>query len=272
MSVRPRSTAFDGRTVRVELADPEAVETFFSEARAQEGFLLPLPASPKLYETLDLELVCPGFEIVFQARVIQVFDRPTAPPEGRYGVAFQREGWSEARQAELDRKLREAKVGGAAAEGEAEGGEGDEEGDVSETLGTSPIFRIKSLNVNERMRLAMKASRTERQILLRDTSPQVLQGLLANPHLDSEEVLALVRSTHASGGILQRIAEDRRFSLNPEVRAAVARHPKTPTPVALRLLDTLRTPDLQVLARSSGVRENLRRTALKLYLARISSR
>ena len=138
-------------------------------------------------------------------------------------------------------------------------------------MGASPIFRIRSMNVSERIRLAAKASRTERQILLRDTSPQVLLSLLNNPRLDGEEVLQIVRSTHASGGVLQRIAEDRRWNQNAEVRASVVRNPKTPTPLAIRLLDTLRTPDLQVLARHSGARETLRRAALKIYLGRLSS-
>jgi len=266
MSFQPVSTDFDGRTVRLELSDLGAVEEFFANAGAQEGFLLPLPTSPKLFDVLDLELSCgDGFEIRFAARVIQVFDRLTAPPEGRYGVAFQMEAWDEARETELQRKLAQSRAGEAA-------GSTPPEVDASETLGTSPIFRIKSLNPSERMRLASKANRTERQILLRDSSPQVLLGLLSNPQLDSEEVLTLVRSTHANGAILQRVAEDRRYSVNAEIRAAVARHPKTPTPVALRLLDTLRTPDLQILARSSAVREQLRRAALKIYLGRLSSR
>lgn len=253
----------DGGTVHLELTDAETVRAFFDEAKKQSGFLLPLADSPKLYQPLSVRVTCgESFEMELPAQVIQSFERP-GPDGARYQVAFQIEDWNPGRNAELMRKLSGIPAEGAGG-GEAERGVGE-----GEVKGASPMFRIKAMNPNERMRLALKAGRTERAILVRDTSPRVLMGLLGNPRLDGEDVLHIVRSTHANAAILKRIAGDRRWVQNPEIRNALVRNPKTPTPLALRLLETLRTPDLQVLAKSGQSKEALRRAAVRLYLKRI---
>jgi hypothetical protein len=247
--------------VHLEFADADQVRSFFESARKETGFLLPLPESPRLYEVVSVRALCgEAFELEVDARVIQSFERP-GPDGARYQVAFQLEGWNPGRNAELMRKLSRIPAEGAASRGAAAG-----EGEVT---GSSPMFRIKAMNPNERMRLALKAGRTERSILVRDTSARVLMGLLGNPRLDGEDVLHIVRSTHANAAILKRVAEDRRWTQNPEIRNAVVRNPKTPTPLALRLLETLRTPDLQVLAKAGQAKEALRRAAVRLYLKRI---
>lgn len=253
----------DQATLRLELTDAEAARSFFDSARREAGFLLPLAASPRLFESLTVRAGCgSSFELEFRARVIQVFERPSPGDadgsERRFQVAFQIEDWNPGRDAELIRKLSQIPA--------VEATESGEEGEVT---GASPLFRIKAMNPSERMRLALKAARTERRILVRDTSAQVLMGLLGNPRLESEDVLGIVRSTYANAAILKRVAEDRRWSQNAEIRSAVVRNPKTPTPLALRLLETLRTPDLQVLAKSGQAKETLRGAAVRLYLKRI---
>lgn len=256
-----RPPTLDDEGISLELADPGAVRTFFDQARGQEGFLLPLPESPKLYEVLPVRVsVADSFEMTVQARVIQAFER-----RGELQVAFQLEGWNAGRDAQLTRLLGEAEraaKGGGETAGAGGGG--------ADT--TSAIVRIKGMNVSQRMRLAMKAGRQERAVLLRDSSPQVLMGLLSNPRLESEDVLQIVRSTNASGGLLKRVAGDRRWMQNAEIRTAVVRNPKTPMPLALRLLEGLRTSDLQVMSKAGQTREALRRAAVKIYLKRISKR
>jgi len=249
--------------VRLAFAGAEQVRAFFDAAKKETGFLLPLAESPKLYQVLTVHTTCgEAFELEFDARVIQAFERP-GPDGQRYQVAFQIEGWNPGRDAELRRKL-------SGIEGDPAGEGGSERsGAEGEVMGSSPMHRIKAMNPNERMRLARKGGRTERRILLRDTSPRVLMALLGNPRIESEDVLRIVRSTHATGAILKRVAADRRWSQNAEIRNAVVRNPKTPTPLALRLLETLRTTDLQVLAKAGQTREALRRAAVKLYLKRI---
>ena len=139
----------------------------------------------------------------------------------------------------------------------------------TEMTGAAIALEIRRLNVSQRMRLATRAGRLERQILLRDNSPQVLMSLLANPRIDEQEVRDLVRSPHAASGVLQHVAKDRRWSSNYEIRLSLVRNPKTPTPLAQRLLPSLRQPDLQILAKSPNVREAIKGAALRLYLGKL---
>jgi hypothetical protein len=137
-------------------------------------------------------------------------------------------------------------------------------------MGVSPAFRIRKMDPNQRFRLAVKASRPERAILLRDNSPQVLLGLLAHPRIEDTEVKAIVESAFSTGAIMKRVAANRKWMSNAEIQLAVVRSPKTPPPLAIKLLPSLRTSDLRILAKGSMSREAIRRAALRVYLQRTS--
>ena len=242
---------------RVTLAfdDVEAVRAFFEEARKQRGFVVPLGERPQPFAVHELEVTGQaGFELRFAARVVQIFEAG-----GQLLVAYQLVDWAESRELELVRKLAAA----AAEISEVEEGE---------VRGTSPIFRIKQLDPAQRMQLAIKADRAERQILCRDTSPQVLLGLLSNPRLEAEDVLAIVKSNHATAGLLQRVAKERRWMSNAEIRTAVVRNPKTPTPVAVQLLESLPMNELRAMAKMGSIREDVRRAAFRVLQKTTSRR
>ena len=68
--------------------------------------------------------------------------------------------------------------------------------------------------------------------------------------------------------VLQRIAKDRRWSTSYEIRLALVKNPQTPTPLALRMLDTLRERDLRTLAKAGAAREAIRGAALRKVVKR----
>lgn len=144
--------------------------------------------------------------------------------------------------------------------------------DQSTSRASAPVFAIKELNPNERRRLATRANRNERQVLLRDSSPQVLMGLLSNPRIDNKEIIQLIKNPQVSAGILKRIAENRQYTSNYEVQLALVRNPKTPTPIAARLVEYLRPNDLRDMAKGQGVRDEVKTVALRVYLRRTSQR
>ena len=186
----------------------------------------------------------------------------------------------------------ESAVGGAAAEDSAENGgsaggpveEGAEEGEAippddrtpeakqavehDETRGVSLAHRIRQMNPNEKARLAARGGRQERRLLLRDHTFTVQMGLLNNPRTEIKEILEIAKNPQTTGGILKRLATDRKYTGNYEVQLALVKHPGTPTPLAIRLLELLRISDLRTLAKSQAIRENVRKAALRLYLQR----
>jgi hypothetical protein len=242
-----------GKQVTLEFTDIEATRDFFAAATRDGGFMVPFGPRPQPFATLAFEATYGAdFGLRFQARVVQISERDDACT-----VAFLLVDWTESKKAELERKLAAAETAPS---------------DESEHLGASPIFRIKGLDPGKKMILAAKADRGERQILCRDTSPQVLLSLLANPRIEAEDVLAIVKSTHATPSILQRVAGERRWISSAEIRTAVVRNPKTPGPLAVRLLDTLPLTELREMAKMGSLREDVRRAAFRVYTKMTSQR
>lgn len=250
------NATLEGTRITAVAADGAAVGRLIEDAKTQGGFMLELDRRPEPFVTCEVAVRAgDGFELELTARVVQIFER-----EGTISVALQLVDWTPSRDLELRRKLERtaAEATGDAPEGEA--------------FGRAPIYRIRDLDPAEKNRLAMRADRAERQILCRDSSPQVLLGLLANPRLEAGDVLAIVKSTHASAGVLQRVAKDRRWAANSEITTALVRNPKTPSPVAIQLLEGVPTQELRKMARMGSLRENVRRAAFRLYTKRTSRR
>ena len=237
----------DHGALLLEFDAPDEIEAFFGEAARNQGFFLDLAQPPRQYQAFQCTASGPdGFRFVFEAEAIQVF-----PRESGVGAAFQLRSWTDLKERELERRL------AAVAE------------DAGEQTGVSPIFRIKTMNPKQKALLAMKASRSERQILLRDHNAEVLAALLNHPRIEEAEVLEIVKSPHTTGATMKRVADNKKWMQNADIRVVVVRSPKTPTPLAIKYLSTLPTPELQTLAKMGNAREVLRKEALKIYLQRI---
>ena len=244
------------RIVTIEVSAPDDAITFIERAKTNHGFMIPLPDRPEPFSTFTFRLSASGgFGLSFDAKLLQLLEPPGGDPQG----AFQLLDWDAAKDQELARKAAAARAG-------------DDSAPEGETRGASPIHRIQKMDPGKRARLALRADRTERQILCRDTTPQVLLNMLSNPRVEAQNVLAIVKSTFANAGLLQRIAKDRRWASNTEILTAIVRNPKTPTPVAIRLLENLPTRELRQMARIGGLRENVRRAAFRVYNKRTSRR
>jgi hypothetical protein len=75
---------------------------------------------------------------------------------------------------------------------------------------------------------------------------------MKNPRIGLEEVLWAAKLTTLNPEALKVIAEHPEWGQNPGVAAALVRNPKTPVPVALKLMPRLPVSELRALARSQG--------------------
>lgn len=245
-----RLTVFpDDARLELRFEDRDEAQRFFMEAQEQHGFMLYLEHRLTLFQQISLEVLTPATSFSLEAEVVQLFAGPAT-----VGTAF--------KLADPQAPLT------ALTAGRADGGTGAPKHQAANEAEVSPFFRIRALNPSQRFRLAAKATRAERAILLRDTTPQVLLGLLNHPRLEDSELLELVKSNYATAGIMQRVADNRKWMANHDIRSAVIRSPKTPPQVAIKHLDSLPTRELGVLAKSGQAREILRKAALKRYLKR----
>lgn len=138
------------------------------------------------------------------------------------------------------------------------------EGEVETETGLSE-GQIRMLPVPARLKLARGASRQLRTILLRDTNPQVaLAALLGNP-LSDQEVEQAAASRAVVEEVLEAISKKREWISRYNVAKLLVQNPRTPLPIALRLVNRMSVRDLRDIGRDKNVADAVRSTALRLY-------
>src|SRR5258705_9450075 len=127
----------------------------------------------------------------------------------------------------------------------------------------STVQKIASLNVAQRMALAMKGTREERAILVRDPNKIVGASVLSSPKLNDTEVEAIAKMANVSEDILRTIALSRAWTKSYSIVHALVRIPKTPVAMSMNFLSRLADKDLRSLSTNRNIPEVLRVTARK---------
>lgn len=122
--------------------------------------------------------------------------------------------------------------------------------------------RLKKMTVNEKMQLALTGTRDERMALFRDTNKSLHIFVLKNPRIGLDEIQAAAKSPMVSPDALKMIAEHREWGSNAIVAASLVRNPKTPMPLAMRMLEKVPMSDLKQIAKG-GARDQLVHAARK---------
>jgi hypothetical protein len=133
----------------------------------------------------------------------------------------------------------------------------------AEEARASTLQKISAMSVAQRMNLAMKGSREERAVLIRDPNKIVGVAVLSSPKLTEMEVESIAKMTSISDELLRIIANTRAWVKNYGVTVALTRNPKTPVAVSMNMLARLNDRDLKVLSTDRNVPEILRITARK---------
>jgi len=118
--------------------------------------------------------------------------------------------------------------------------------------------RLALLGVAERMKAAMKGSKSERSILVRDPNKLVSAAVLSSPKLTDSEVENFAKLANVSEEVLRTIGMNRAWIKNYGVVAALTRNPKTPLAVAMRFVQRLTDRDLKMIALDRNLQEPLK--------------
>ena len=124
-------------------------------------------------------------------------------------------------------------------------------------LSKSRIQQILALPVSQKIKLAQTGNRELRALLVRDSNSQVQDAVISSPRITEAEIVTFARSTKIGSVLLSKITANREWLRNYQLRLALANNPKTPLPLALKLVATLRDADLTVLAKSKVLSEEL---------------
>ena len=127
----------------------------------------------------------------------------------------------------------------------------------------STVQRIAGLTVAQRMALAMKGSREERSILIRDPNKIVGVAVLSSPKLTETEVAAIARMASINDELLRLIANTRAWIKSYDVVLGLVKNAKTPLAVSMNLLSRLNEKDLRMLSQDRNIPDVLRITARK---------
>ncbi len=160
----------------------------------------------------------------------------------------------------------EAAVSAVSEDGEAETGEG------ADDARRPAAQRIAGMNVLERMNAALKGSREERTVLVRDPNKMVALAVLSSPRVSEDEVESFARMATVPEHVLRAIAANRSWMRNYGVVQGLTRNPKTPVAVSLNLLVRLHDRDLTALSTDRNVPEPVRVAARKKVVNTASRR
>ena len=123
------------------------------------------------------------------------------------------------------------------------------------------LQKIAGLTIPQRLALAMKGTREERAILIRDSNKLISLGVLSSPKLTETEVESFARMTSVSEEIPRAIASTRSWVKSYAICVALVKNSKTPLAISMNLLSRLNDKDLQRLSIDRNVPEVLRSTA-----------
>ncbi len=124
-------------------------------------------------------------------------------------------------------------------------------------LSKSRRQQILALPDSEKIKLAKTGSRELRALLIKDNNKQVKEAVLDSPRITEIEIVAIARSRSLGDALLGKIATNRQWLKNYQVRLALVNNPKTPLPISVKLVTTLRDSDLKQLAKNDEVSEEL---------------
>ena len=127
----------------------------------------------------------------------------------------------------------------------------------------SVLEKIAQLNVAERISLAMKGTREERAILIRDPNKIVGASVLSSPKLSETEVESIARMATVSEDVLRMIGNSRNWTKNYSIMIALVKNPKTPLAMSMNFLPRVSDKDLRMLSTSRSIPEVLRVSARK---------
>ena len=134
------------------------------------------------------------------------------------------------------------------------------------------LARLSTMNIVQRIQLAVKGGREERMLLIRDPNKIVQRGVLQSPRLTDLEVENFAGMTNVSQEVLRIISKNRNFMKNYVVTRNLTKNPKAPLDVTMHLLPHLTATDLKLLCANKNIPETLRSTALKLQRQRTAVR
>ena len=139
--------------------------------------------------------------------------------------------------------------------------------ETEEARRQSTVQRLARMNVTQKMKAAMRGSREERTILIRDPNKLVSLAVLSSPKVAQQEVEAYAKMASISEDVLRVIGSTRAWVKNYAVVRSLTFNPKTPVAVSMGFVNRLVEKDIRALTTDRNVPEPLKILARKILQA-----
>jgi len=128
----------------------------------------------------------------------------------------------------------------------------------------SALQKISKLDIKGRIQLAMKGTKEERSLLVRDGTKVVALAVLESPKIADGEVEKIASQKNVLEAVLRAIPIKRRFAKNYAIVRNLVFNPRTPLDLSLTLIKNLLVSDLKNLSGNKEVSETVRKVALRM--------
>jgi hypothetical protein len=135
----------------------------------------------------------------------------------------------------------------------------------------SALQKIAKLDITGRIQLAMKGTKEERALLIRDGTKIVALAVLESPKISDSEVEKFAGQKNVLESVLRAIPMKRRFIKQYGVIRNLVSNPRTPIDVSLGLVKHLMLNDLKHLAGNKEISETIRKIATKMYRQKLDT-
>jgi hypothetical protein len=137
------------------------------------------------------------------------------------------------------------------------------EDELADSEKISAVQRLYTMTAAQKVMAALKGSREERAVLVRDPNRLVSSAVLGSPRLTEAEIESFAGMKNVSDEVLRRIGTHREWLKRYPVISSLVKNPRTPVGVALPLVSRLNPRDLKGLSIDRNVPEVIRRQARK---------
>jgi len=136
----------------------------------------------------------------------------------------------------------------------------------------STLQKIAKLDIRGRITLAMRGSKEDRSILIRDSTKLVAIAVLESPKITDGEVEAIALQKNVLESVLRAIPMKRRFAKNYGIMRNLVYNPRTPLDLSLGLMKNLLIHDLKNLSANKEVSDTIRKLALRMFKQKIEKK
>jgi len=135
--------------------------------------------------------------------------------------------------------------------------------DRQKTEKVNAVQKIYRSNTAEKLIIALKGTREERSILIRDPNRLVATAVLGSPRITEAEIESISAMKSVSDEILRTIGNHREWTKRYTVLNNLVRNPRTPVGIALGIVPRLNPRDIKGIAVDRNVPEPVRKQAQK---------